>query len=284
MQQAIDRVRESVLGVQTDGRVGAGVVVDAISHAVTCAHVVADAGEATVTLADGSKVKAKVVATDEQRDLALLELERQGLPAAQFADSSTLEQGAAIAAIGSPLGLEGSVTSGVVSAVNREVGGRKYLQVDAALNRGSSGGPIIDEKGRVVGLATKMVESAQNVGFAIPAEEVMDFLRDNNVIAMQALGRPRQSEAPPQPKASSAPGPVAPAQTPAGLSLLWVIVLPVIVSLLTSSLVVLLLSRHIARSALQQVPVTLQPGGAAIAAPQPQAQEEDLSDVDIDLL
>jgi len=286
MQEAIDRISDCVISVQAGDGVGAGVVVNAEGYAVTCAHVVAEAGQATVTLADGSEVGAAVEASDAERDLALLKLERQNLPAARFAASGSMQPGAAVAAVGSPLGLEGSVTSGVVSAVEREIDGKQYLQIDAALNLGSSGGPVINEKGQIVGLATKTAEEAQNVGFAIPAEDVISFLQDNGVSVMMALGAETPSTpSQPRPKTPATPLPTQPAKPAMGLSLLWVILLPIIISLIVSSLTVLLLARHLTRSAAPEVPITMQPVGPAPSeTAQPPQQEEDLSDVDIDLL
>lgn len=277
MSGAIERVSDSVFTVKVGDRVGAGFIVSPEGYALTSAHVAGDSAEVSLTLADSNQLTAEVEKKDDGRDLALLRLDRVNLPAVQFASSATLKQGAKVAALGSPLGLEGSVTEGVVSAVNREIDGKSYLQIDAALNEGNSGGPVIDERGRVVGIATAVIKEAENVGFAIPSNEAMEFLGEAGIAVNVALGaapeaatgKPRAAE-----KKPLVPRPSRPVVPRAlGFGLLLLIGIPVAISLVVSLVVSLLVGRSLRRAVQQSVSVV----------PQPPSEEEDLSDIDITL-
>jgi hypothetical protein len=303
MTEAGDRGRDSVVTVHAAGGsggsvsvVGAGVVVNTDGSTITCGHVIKNATTVEVTLADGSKTSATVQKADEALDLAILKVARANLPAAQFASSATIERGAQVAAIGSPLGLENSLTTGVVSAPVREINGRKYIQIDAALNQGSSGGPVINDKGQVVGIAAVIAKQAEKVGFAIPADVVVRFLQANGVAVQMALGEPSPPPAGGATGVAPAPEPTPPAAVtppatptppvavepepkPSGPGWVWVILLPIIIAAIVSALTTFLLSRYMSRS----TPVTNLPGVGPARAAQPPRQE-DLSDVDIDLL
>ena len=270
MSGAIEQVREALITVGSGERIGAGFIVSAAGHALTSGHVVGAAKQVTVTLVNGQRVSAKVVHKDDARDLAVLDLGRGNLPAVRFAPSAGLKAGTKVAALGAPLGLEGSVTEGIVSAVQRQMGGKTYIQIDAALNEGNSGGPVINERGDVVGVATAVVKEAQNVGFAIPGDEAIAFLQAQNITLSLALGQSAPPAAGVSPEAPKAPAlPPAPAQP----DLRLLIGLPFAVALVVSLLVSVLVAR-----ARQRPP----------AAPQislaPPPQEEDTSDVDIKLL
>lgn len=267
MSAAIARVNDSVITLQTKKGIGTGFMVNPQGEAVTCQHVVAGAKQVKVTLANEAEATAQVVARDEGLDLALLKLDRAGLPAVVFAPTTNLQPGATVAAVGAPFGLENSVTQGVISAVGREIKGQKYLQIDAALNQGNSGGPVINAQGEVVGVATSVVAEADNVGFALPSEAVLEFLRSHDTPFSTTLGA--------QPPETTAPGPTGP-PAPPGMGTLpsagspWlVLVLALVISLVVSLLVSLLVTRAARRSR------------GAPAPPPPPA--EDLSDIDITL-
>jgi len=205
MSAAIERVNGSVFTIKAGQAVGTGFVVNPAGEALTCKHAVGEASQVEVTLANGESAKAQVVARDETQDLALLKLEKAGLPAVVFAPAADLKPGQRVAAVGALLGLKNSVTEGVVSALDREIGGHKYFQIDAALNSGSSGGPVVNSRGEVVGVATAVVKEAGNVGFALPSETALEFLRARNVAVSTAL-RTEGGEPP-----TVAPGPAPPA-------------------------------------------------------------------------
>ena len=162
---------------------GSGFVLDRAGHIVTNHHVVAGAGAVAVVFADGTRAEATVVGSDASTDLAVLRVQSPAasLVALELADSDAVRVGDPVVAIGSPFGLEQTVTAGIVSAVGREIGSPNgfaiddAIQTDAAINHGNSGGPLLDLDGRVVGVNSQIEsESGGNdgVGFAVPAKTV----------------------------------------------------------------------------------------------------------------
>jgi len=151
---------------------GSGVIVDPSGVVLTNAHVIERATEIEVITADGKKHKAKVVGTDKRTDLAALRLQGGGpYPAAVLGDSDKVNVGDWVLAIGSPFGLEQTVTAGIISAKGRIIGQGPFddfLQTDAAINPGNSGGPLVNMSGEVIGINTAIVAGGQGIGFAIP--------------------------------------------------------------------------------------------------------------------
>jgi putative serine protease PepD len=178
------------------GATGSGFVIDEQGHIVTNQHVVAGSDSVTVEFSDGSEVDAQVVGTDPSTDIAVLDVNR---PAAQlspvsFASEGTLEVGDPVIAIGSPFGLQGTLTTGVISALGREIESpngftiENAVQTDAALNNGNSGGPVLDTQGRVVGVAAQIRSESggsDGIGYAIPGDTAKrvasDLIQDGNV-------------------------------------------------------------------------------------------------------
>lgn len=162
------------------GGEGSGFVVDERGHVITNNHVVQGASRVTLRLLDGSTLGANVVATDPDNDLALLRAsgDARSLPAVRLGDSDTVQPGDAAIAMGSPFGFEHSITSGIVSAVDREFGATRrraaiagLIQTDAAVNPGNSGGPLFNARGEVVGVNTmgaSPVSGSVGVSFAVP--------------------------------------------------------------------------------------------------------------------
>ena len=270
MSGAVEQVKESVLTIKSGERIGAGFIVSPDGHALTSAHLVGDSSHVTAVLANDEELDAKVTKTDKALDLALVKLDMKNLPAVHFAASSKLKQGARVAALGAPLGLEGSVTEGIVSALEREVKGKRYLQIDAALNEGNSGGPVIDEHGRVVGVATAVVKEAQNVGFAVPSDQAIAFLQEAGVMLNLPLGQ-QAPAAVKRPTAGPAKLPAPPAKQ-VGPSWLLLVGVPFAVALVVSLLVSLLVTRRV-RQRPTEPEVSLAPA----------REDEDLSDIDITL-
>ena len=161
---------------------GSGWVFDDARHVVTNEHVVSGADEVTVVFQDGTEVPARVVGTDPSTDVAVLELEEEHeSPPLPLGSTSSLELGETVIAIGSPLGLQGTVTAGIVSGLGRDIQAPNQftidgaVQTDAALNHGNSGGPLLDASGRVVGMNAQIAsETGANsgIGYAIPVETV----------------------------------------------------------------------------------------------------------------
>ena len=159
---------------------GSGFIVDASGIVVTNNHVIADADEINVILNDGTKVRAELVGVDKKTDLAVLKFKppRQ-LTAVQFGDSDKLRLGEWVIAIGNPFSLGGTVTAGIVSARNRDISTGpydNYIQTDAAINRGNSGGPLFNLDGEVIGVNTLIISptgGSIGIGFAVPSKTVV---------------------------------------------------------------------------------------------------------------
>lgn len=161
--------------------IGSGIIFSADGHVLTNAHVIADAKDIRVSLPDGRSFEAKVVGKDQLSDVAVLRIEGQDLPVAALGNSNELRVGQQVIAIGNPLGQDYSVSSGVVSAVDRDLlidpENNRFLenmiQTDAAINPGNSGGPLLDLNGQVVGINTAIIQNAQGIGFSIPASSAI---------------------------------------------------------------------------------------------------------------
>ena len=153
--------------------VGSGVIIDAQGHILTNLHVIKGADEITVRFHNKKEVAGKIVGTDATTDLAVIRIPAgEGVVAAKLGDSDRIEVGEWAIAIGSPFGLEQTVTVGVVSATGRsEVGivpNENFIQTDASINPGNSGGPLLNAQGEVIGINTAILSSGQGIGFAIP--------------------------------------------------------------------------------------------------------------------
>jgi serine protease Do len=175
---------------------GSGIIVEATGYILTNQHVVNEARQIQVSLADGRKVPAKLIGIDKATDLAVLKIAADKLTPATWGDSDALEPGALVWAIGSPFGLERTITAGILSAKHRAgLAGKPhqdFLQSDAAVNPGNSGGPLVDARGHVIGINTAIVgEAYQGISFAIPskvAREVYDRLKAEKVVRRGWLG------------------------------------------------------------------------------------------------
>ena len=183
---------------------GSGFIISADGYVVTNNHVVSPTGrgtveEITVTMPDGTEYNAELVGTDPQSDLAVLKINRGAdFPFVEFGDSAQARPGDWVVAIGNPFGLGGTVTSGIVSAVYRNTGQGgaydRYIQTDAAINRGNSGGPLFDMQGNVIGINNAIFSpsgGSVGIGFAIPAEiaaPIVKQLRDGVEIERGYLG------------------------------------------------------------------------------------------------
>lgn len=178
---------------------GSGFFISADGLVVTNNHVVADATQIEVVLADGRELEAELVGTDRQTDLAVLRVTESGsYPHVDFAEEMNLRKGDWVVALGNPFGLGGTATAGIVSAFGRELGPDSpytdFLQIDASINRGNSGGPTFDLNGRVVGVNTAIFSptgGSVGIGFAIPSDlaiQITDQLIENGRVSRGWLG------------------------------------------------------------------------------------------------
>ncbi len=182
-----EKLRPAVVNLRSGtGRrqsVGSGVLFTPDGLLLTNHHVVQDYDRVQVRLVDGKELAGRVVGNDPWTDLAIVQAEEQStLPFAELGESAKLRVGQLVLAIGSPLGFESTVTAGVVSAVGRtlrSITGHlvdNVIQTDAALNPGNSGGPLVDSRGRVVGINTAVIQPAQGLCFAIPIDMAKNIL------------------------------------------------------------------------------------------------------------
>jgi serine protease Do len=213
-------VRGSGEGLRDQRGSGSGVILDPDGYIVTNAHVVRGARAIRVVLSwsqdeqprwksvlrpQGRVVPAHVVGTDPDTDLAVLKVEQKGLPALELADSDRLRQGQLVLAFGSPLGLDNSVTLGVVSAVARQLRAEDpmiYIQTDAPINPGNSGGPLVDGSGKVVGINALILSQSggnEGIGFAAPSiivKMVFDQIRNTGRVRRGQIGARAQTITP----------------------------------------------------------------------------------------
>ncbi len=164
---------------QVEQGTGSGFIINGNGQIITNAHVVQGADKVTVTLKDGRVLQGKVMGLDPVTDVAVVKIEGDKLPSVTLGDSEKIKAGEWAIAIGNPLGLDNTVTAGIVSATGRsssQVGdGSKrvnYIQTDAAINPGNSGGPLLNASGQVIGMNTAILRNAQGLGFAIPINQV----------------------------------------------------------------------------------------------------------------
>ena len=201
----------SIFGMQTQPQTatatGSGIIISDDGYILTNNHIVAntssesyyeisEATNVTVTLFnDTNEYKGKIVGKDEQTDLAVIKIDKSGLAKAEFADSDSIKVGEFAMAVGNPLGMNSSVTCGVVSAVNREVtdsDGKKFIliQTDAAINAGNSGGALVNSEGKVIGINTLKLSGTgiEGMGFAIPINSTTDIT--SQLIQFSKVKRP----------------------------------------------------------------------------------------------
>ena len=177
---------------------GSGFIIDADGLILTNAHVIEGAEQVLVTLKDGREFAGTVLGVDRLTDLAVIRVEASGLPTVTLGDSEQLRPGEWAIAIGNPLGLDNTVTAGIISATGRSSSQVRvpdkrvnFIQTDAAINPGNSGGPLLNEQGQVIGVNTAIIGGAQGLGFAIPinaAREIAQALIANGRVEHPYIG------------------------------------------------------------------------------------------------
>ena len=168
-----EKVIESVVGISDDGRIfGSGFFINSKGLLVTNRHVVGTAHKVKVRLYGGSEHIGELIRSYKDIDLAFLRVPLQKNATVAIGHQNQLKIGQQLFAIGHPRGLENSITQGIVSATNREVGGTGYIQTDASINPGNSGGPLFNNRAEVIGMNTMILSQSQGLGFAIPIDVI----------------------------------------------------------------------------------------------------------------
>ncbi len=183
----IEEAIRSVVTIRTDISQGSGFIIADGGYIVTNAHVMEGATAASIITYDGEDHGVIVVGRNDRMDMALLNINTTYYNSLHLADSNDAEVGEKVIAIGNPLGLQFSVSEGIISAIHREGsnGIKAYIQTDAALNPGNSGGPLINKEGEVVGINNFKVGDSENIGFALESNYIKNIVND---IFMQAYG------------------------------------------------------------------------------------------------
>lgn len=177
-----------------ESSLGSGFIISNDGYIVTNNHVIKDADQIKVILHDNKEYEGKIVGTDPMTDLALIKIDAKDLVPLKFGSSSETPVGSWVVAIGSPFGLEQTVTAGIISAKGRIIGSGPYddfIQTDASINPGNSGGPLLNLKGEVIGINTAIVRSGQGIGFAIPSDMatgIIDQLTQQKTVSRGWMG------------------------------------------------------------------------------------------------
>lgn len=166
-------------------QLGSGVIVSSGGHVVTNHHVIEGAGAIQVHLSDGRTLPARVLGADRRSDIAVLQIEGDGLQPARWGDSDRVRIGQRVFAVGNPLGLQETVTQGIISGKGRRTlseAANEFFQTDAAINRGNSGGPLLDMQGELIGMTNMVTVGSEGIAFAIPSNvvrRVFEGIRDH---------------------------------------------------------------------------------------------------------
>lgn len=177
LPDVIERLKKSIVEIKLEDSTGSGVVVDAAGLIITSRHVIGNRRKVTVKNAEGDEFEGTVLRSDGNIDYALIKTDISN-PEPVTLNKDPVREGMTVIAIGHPLGLEFTVTKGIVSSAKRTMHNVDYIQTDVAINPGNSGGPLINEQGEVVGINTWTRTDAQNVGFAIPVSYIEEALAE----------------------------------------------------------------------------------------------------------
>lgn len=198
-----EEIYESVFVIETDGAIGSGFAISE-NDVITNAHVINGARTIRVVTYNGNEYRAVATAFDEDLDLALLNVKNTSFSPLVFDSLEEVRPGNDVYAIGAPKSMAYTLTKGIVSSKNRLIRGRQYIQIDAAVNEGNSGGPLLNAEGRVLGVITLKLADAEGIGLAIPITVVSDWLSG---IEHGSSIVPEQEDSAPQENSSPALGP-----------------------------------------------------------------------------
>ena len=181
----------SVVVVYTDTGVGSGFSIKE-NIIITNAHVVGYNKKVTVNLYDGTSIKGTVIKTDAEKDLALIEVDKTITPLSIISDNLSIGQ--EVYAIGAPKDMPYTMTKGIISALDRKLGQNTYIQIDASVNSGNSGGPLVNESGGVIGIITLKASDAEGIGFAINTKDINNFIEGVEVSKPQVSSDTEKKE------------------------------------------------------------------------------------------
>ena len=181
----------SVVVVYTDTGVGSGFSIKE-NIIITNAHVVGYNKKVTVNLYDGTLIKGTVIKTDAEKDLALIEVNKIITPLSIISDNLSIGQ--EVYAIGAPKDMPYTMTKGIISALDRKLGQNTYIQIDASVNSGNSGGPLVDDSGNVIGIITLKASDAEGIGFAINTKDINSFIEGVEVSEPQVSSDAEKEE------------------------------------------------------------------------------------------
>lgn len=174
LEDIIQSIKVSILKVQSDKGNGTGFVVSEQGHILTCAHVLV--GDRFQVISEhGDRRSVEILGKDETCDLAILYADALSEPPLTFADPATIAEGQTVYALGHPLGLDFTLSRGIISNRRRVRSGVSLLQTDVSLNPGNSGGPLVNEQGEVIGVANQILEGGQGLGFGIALQHIFAF-------------------------------------------------------------------------------------------------------------
>jgi serine protease Do len=174
VDDTIQRIKVSILKVQADGGSGTGFIVSNQGHILTCAHVLV--GDRFYVISEhGDRRSVQILGKDETCDLAILYDESLTDPSLTFADPATIAEGQTVYALGHPLGFDFTLSRGIISNRQRVRSGVSLVQTDVSLNPGNSGGPLVNEQGEVIGVASQILEGGQGLGFGIALQHIFAF-------------------------------------------------------------------------------------------------------------
>jgi serine protease Do len=174
VEEVIGKIKANIVKIDSDLGGGTGFIISNQGHILTCAHIlVGDRWQ--VGSESGDRSQGEIIGQDKNCDLALLSWEKVSESPLVFADPTTISEGQTVFALGHPLGLDFTVSRGIISNRQRLIGITNFVQTDVSLNPGNSGGPIINENGEVIGVASKMIGGSQGLGFAISLQHIFAF-------------------------------------------------------------------------------------------------------------
>ncbi len=190
----VDDVLPAIVSIRTDKGLGSGSLISDDGYIVTNYHVVDGITRAAILTYNNQIHKVRIAGTSPQNDIALLKIDVNDYPYLEFGDSDKVKAGERVLALGNPLGLDFTVTEGIISAVNRRVSDNfdNVIQTDVPINPGNSGGPLIDKNGKIIGINTFKITGAESLGFAIPSNKAVLITREMQSNYEQALAAQAQ--------------------------------------------------------------------------------------------